>query len=270
MRNIVHTLLLALTLMLMLIAPVRAQDEGDIAATPEDLNFVDAGTVKEILKTDMIMLDNNRRYRLDNILVPPYEDGPAIEAMKKAFLNKKVNIYASRDVEENPDRYGLPLVHVVTADDNIWVQQYLVAKGLAWAYCPESSSSMVEILKQVEEKARAQKVGFWRNPVYAVKTAFNVQDYMNTYQIVEGKILSTYTSSHYIYFNFGKDWKTDFTIKTTISFSGWYAYGNDKESADPHNWVGRTIRIRGWVFSQDGPMIDLTNKEQIDVISRNG
>ena len=42
---------------------------------------VDKGVVKEVLKSDMIMLDNDRRYRLENILVPPYEDTPAIDEL---------------------------------------------------------------------------------------------------------------------------------------------------------------------------------------------
>ncbi len=70
-------LTLILITLLMTAMPVHAQDDAKPAANgpaPQELVVIDRGTVKEVLRSDMIMLDDNRRYRLDNIRVPPYED----------------------------------------------------------------------------------------------------------------------------------------------------------------------------------------------------
>src|SRR4051812_17278579 len=125
MRNVRHIFFLALMLMTLLAVPVRADEDDKPAApagpAPQELIVIDRGTVKEVLKSDMIMLNNNRRYRLDNILVPPFEDPPAIEELKNAFLNKNVIVYAYHTVDDDQDRYGVPFSHIMT-EKGVWIQ----------------------------------------------------------------------------------------------------------------------------------------------------
>jgi hypothetical protein len=120
---------------------------------------------------------------------------------------------------------------------------------------------MHDILMQTEEKARAGRHGFWSDPAYAVKTPDNVYRYGNSFQIVEGKILGVAVKNDYAYLNFGSDWKTDFTI--SLPRGGWRRFGAD---VDFTAWRGRVVRIRGWVENRNGPMIELTNPEQIEFI----
>ncbi len=263
---------LTLTLLLLMLAmPVRAQDY-DAPTNPEDLNVIDGGTVKEVLKSDMIMLDNNKRYRLDNILVPPYEAAAAIDELNHEFLNKKVTVFTYHDLNNNLDRYGVPLAHIVTDNDE-WMQGDLVAKGVAWAFSSETSEEMADVLKHIEEKARNQKAGFWKDPAYAVKVPDNVGDYINTYQIVQGKVLAVFVSSHGVFFNFGRDWKTDFTIKAPYKITNWFAIRDKNmrvKDMNPQDWKDKVVRVRGMVIENNGPMIELTHKEQIDIISKDG
>jgi hypothetical protein len=277
MRDVRHILFLTFTLLLLLVMPAHADpahtDDDDFIISPQGLRIIDRGTIKKILKSDMVMLNNDKRYRLENVLVPPYEDAPAIDEMKQEFLNKPVTIYAFHEVEEDQVKYGVPYAHIVTTK-GIWVQQDLISKGLAWALCTATSPQTVEVLKQAEEKARVDQVGFWKDPAYAVKTPQNIRDYINSYQIVEGTIVGVNVRSNIglVYFNFGKNWKNNFTVK--------FLNGPEFKSLSENpttgelspsgmkEWKGRTVRVRGWVVDQNGPMIVLTHKEQLDLLSQ--
>lgn len=261
--------LLSFLFVAMTALPLHAQQEAAPKPATEapaaqkiaDMTIVDTGTVKEILKSDLIMLDNNKRYRLDDILIPPHEDGPVVEELKQVLLNKPVTVYTYRDPSHLMDRYGLPLVHVVTGD-NLWVQQDLVAHGLVWAYSAEITSPMAEALKQIEEKARAQRHGFWRDPVYSIKTPENAGKHINTYQIVEGRIITTSNSSETLFFNFTDDWKTGFTVRAKQPV--WYAPGIER--SNPQKWRHRRARVRGWIIENKKPIIEITNRQQIDLL----
>jgi len=39
-----------------------------------------------------------------------------------------------------------------------------------------------------------------------------------------------------------------------------------KLNSKREDWKGRTVLVRGWVSEQNGPMIVLDNREQIDVV----
>lgn len=283
MKKYLPVYFLAAALLLMPAVSSHAQDnDGPEADADERPTVVDKGIVKEILDSDMIELGNDRRYKLDNVLVPPYEDQPAVEELNRLLLGKQVSILIYSSPDDKP-QHGLPAVQVIT-DKNAWVQEDLVAKGLAWAYISDTNEQMIYPLKVVEDNARIQKVGFWKNPVYAIKTPDNVKNFMNSYQVVEGKILSTNVRpSGTTFLNFGKNWKTDFEVRVRGN-NDFLGLVNDprapkpkkaltREEAEvqnrgfnPQQWEGRIVRVRGWVHGVDGPIIDLAHREQIDFI----
>jgi hypothetical protein len=265
--------------LLMAPAPVRA-GEGEL---PQPV-VLGTGKVKEILKSDMIMLDNDRRYRLENILVPPYEEAAAQDELKRTFLNRHVTVYSYHEDQESKgaQSQGVPFVQVVT-DKNIWLQADIVSKGLAWAFSTETSQGMARALKVVEDLARQQKRGFWSNPMYTIKTPQNVRKYVDTYQIVEGRILSVNTKgSGTTFLNFGKNWQTDFSVRVTgdnrflsqVKDPRVSKDEGDKRAAkdisevvfDPRQWENRLVRVRGWVDGNTAPFISITQKEQIDFV----
>lgn len=256
-----------------------AQESETEQKQPGDLVLIDAGKVKEIIKSDLIMLDNGKRYRLANIRIPLPYDAMAQEEMKREFLNKKVTVYtyyvapSKESSSKKIDRTGAQLAQVI-GENGVLMQAELISKGWAWVFSTPATSEMVTPLKEIEAKARDQKLGFWSNEAYSIKTPDNIQEYLNTFQIVEGKITNVETKRYYTFFNFGTDWKTDYTIRVLKKdwgrFSLWYAPVNKAEENlwpnDPQKWKNKTVRIRGWVEDNDGPMIALTHPEQIDVI----
>ena len=63
------------------------------------------------------------------------------------------------------------------------------------------------------------------------------------------------------YVNFGEDWKTDSTI--AIAPREAKLFGPDGE--DTLALKGRIVRVRGWIKSFNGAMIEATHPEQIEV-----
>jgi len=63
------------------------------------------------------------------------------------------------------------------------------------------------------------------------------------------------------YVNFGADWKSDFTI--SIAPRDRKLFGPEGE--DILAFKGRIIRVRGWIKSFNGAMIEATHPEQIEV-----
>ena len=83
---------------------------------------------------------------------------------------------------------------------------------------------------------------------------------IGTFQIIEGTILQAADVRGTIYLNFGEDWRTDFTV--SIRKRARKTFVNE----DPASWNGRKIRVRGWLKSRNGPMIEATHAEQIELL----
>ncbi|MCE9507595.1 MAG: thermonuclease family protein [Alphaproteobacteria bacterium] len=227
-----------------------------VPAQAEKPRLLDSGIVKEIQRPDLLLLDNGKSYKLAGIRVPADYAPQALEALEGDVLGKKVRIYAAGGAAA--DRYGVMPAYVMR-DDNVWVQSGLISKGLAWV--SGNGGDMHDVFMRAEEKAWAARRGFWSDPAYAVKTPATVQGYSHSFQVVEGKILDVAVKNDYAYLNFGPDWKTDFTI--SLPRKNWRRFGAGVDFA---SWRGRIVRIRGWVESRNGPMIELTNPEQIEFI----
>ncbi|MFH1158794.1 MAG: thermonuclease family protein [Pseudomonadota bacterium] len=270
-----HFRFLTFLALLTLTVPAMAQEEDgnyyddtssadEVVASPlrpESMVLIDSGTVTEVLKSDLILL-NNKRYKLDNISTPVYEDQLAFDEMTSALLNRKVNVY-SKTVDQTIDRYSIPLSHVVR-DDGVWIQESLISKGLAWATVTGTNRQMMYALLQMEEKARVLRNGFWSNPLYVAKTPFNLKDCTDSYQVVEGKALYVSQKRGTIFFNFSRDWTTDFTIELPTRYLPRFTTSSGR--FNPKVWFNHTIRVHGWVQEKNGPMIEVKYPEQVELV----
>ena len=80
--------------------------------------------------------------------------------------------------------------------------------------------------------------------------------------LVEGQVLSVGGSSSRTYLNFGADFRTDFTVSVA---------GRDRRTfaaagLDLKGLEGHIIRVRGWLDSINGPMVEATHPEQIELV----
>jgi hypothetical protein len=65
-----------------------------------------------------------------------------------------------------------------------------------------------------------------------------------------------------IYLNFAKDWRSDFTISVARKdMSAFTTAGIDLKGL-----AGKRLRVRGWVEWRNGPLIEASHPEQIEVL----
>lgn len=245
-----------------------------IQTGPEDLTLVAVGTIKEISRPDLIVLDNGNSYSLLNIRVPIIFQPMVQEYMKKTYVGKKVGIFQRKfDGVSNADKFNNVSGNALT-QDNIWIEADLVLRGYAYADSSPQNRDLVQKLYQFEAIAREKKAGLWTSPELGLKNAKTVLDNSyNSFQVVEDVVKSVkrYRSGEetYVYFNFGDDATKDFTFIMPVSLAQFFRDNGDKDFT-PAKWPNRRIRVRGWVENNSGPMIQVNNPEQIEVIGADG
>lgn len=209
-------------------------------------------------------LSDGSRVRLVGIRAPKPDAPPfggrgePLGAEAKAFVEafvrgRTLGLY----FDANPqDRYGRRLAHVVR-DDGVWLQRALLEKGFARVYSFPDNRRGVAAMLAVEDAARRAGRGLWALPEYRVRTAAEAES--GGFQLVEGVVLAQSSGDGPTYLNFGRTWARDFTVRI--------APGDRKRfGARMPDYRGKRVRVRGWVFETDGPMIDATHPEQIEVL----
>ncbi len=238
-----------------------------------------SGKVTTIIDGDTVFLQNGTKIRLIGIQAPKlalgrdgFKDWPlATEAkniLSSLVFNKRVELYFG---EQSKDRHNRILAHLFLINsekEKIWVQKYMLEKGMARVYSFADNRLCLDDLFKAEAKARANKIGIWNNEYYQIRYADKVDKLIklnNNYELVEARVLKAQKVGSYIYLNFGKDWKKDFTVIIKKNALKLFAQSN----IDPLKLENSLIRVRGWIEIKNGPMIEVTHPEQIEVLARN-
>ncbi len=245
-----------------------------IVAFPVLAAAAETVSAQRVIDGDTIKLDRavegSDRVRLVGIQAPELflkgegsKKWPLAEASKKALealvAGKKLKlVFGGR----RKDRYGRLLAHLVTGD-GVWVQGEMLKQGMAMVYSfPDNRSRVLEMLA-LERQARKAGRGIWGNSFYASRKAGAVGKDVGTFQAVEGRVRRAARVKSNVYLNFGEDWRTDFTIM--IKAKGRRLF--KKAGIDPLSFQGRRVRVRGWIRKWNGPMIEATHPEQIEVLA---
>ena len=253
-------------LIVMLLAPALLPAPAAAAGEP-----VASGVVREIVDGDTLVLEGGTQVRLVGIQAPKLPLGrpgfptwPLAHQAKAALaaltLGKRLTlVYTGRRV----DRYGRLLAHLSDAAGQ-WIQGVLLARGMARVYTFADNRARAAEMLSREREARAAGRGIWAHPFYRVLHPEGVGRLTGTFQLVEGRIVKAAVVRGRGYLNFGRDWKTDFTVtvapRDMRRFKG---RGNAIRAFE-----GRLVRVRGWIRSFNGPMIEATHPEQIELILR--
>ncbi|HEY5607991.1 MAG TPA: thermonuclease family protein, partial [Alphaproteobacteria bacterium] len=82
------------------------------------------------------------------------------------------------------------------------------------------------------------------------------------FQLVEGRVLAVQRVKGVTYLNFGPDYRTDFTVQVARESLPQF------RAADMllPDLKDRRVRVRGWLRQFNGPLIDATHPEQIEVL----
>jgi endonuclease YncB( thermonuclease family) len=179
-------------------------------------------------------------------------------ALEKLLDGRRVML---RFGETRKDRHGRLLAHL-HGDDGAWIQGAMLRAGMARVYTFADNRALALEMYALEAEARAAQRGIWGHPYYAVRTPEAAAEDIGTFQLVEGRVLDTARVRERVFLNFGHDWRTDFTVAIpTKALAGFRAAG-----LDPQTLKGKRIRVRGWLKSENGPMIEVSHPEPIEVL----
>ena len=233
------------------------------------------GTVAEVTDGDTLVLDSGLVVRLIGTQAPKLPlgrpgfptwplAGESRAELERLTLGKQVEV---RYGGERQDRYRRALGHVfVLGDPEVWAQREMVGRGLARVYSFPDNRHCLSDLFAAEENARARALGIWGNPYYSVRRADRPDDILEHeggYELVEGQILGAERAGTQIYLNFGQNWKKDFTAVIDRDAEKLFV----ESGLDPLALGGKRVRIRGWIDRRDGPRVEISHPEQIEVLS---
>jgi endonuclease YncB( thermonuclease family) len=159
------------------------------------------------------------------------------------------------------DRHGRLLAHLHDRRGT-WIQGEMIRLGMARVYSfPDNRSRVAELL-DLEGRARAAGRGIWGHPFYDVLAPGETGRHIDTFQLIEGAVLDAANVRGRVFLNFGPDWRTDFTVTLDPKTARLFV----REGIDPLALEGRRIRVRGWLAWRNGPQIEATHPEQIEVV----
>jgi endonuclease YncB( thermonuclease family) len=254
---------------------------GALGAPAEacDLSPPETGTVATVVDGETVALADGRTVRLIGAKVPMPPLGwrgddpwPLVDEAR-AELSA---LAAGRTVELRfgglrQDRHGHLLAHVfvVEGDSRLWLQEALIAKGLARVYSfPDNRACVTELLTR-EREAREKRLGLWSSSAYRIVSAVDVERLgrlIHSYQLVEGTVLAVGEGGGRLYLNFASDWRSDFTVSVARKDEGAFAAAG----IDLRNLTGKRVRARGFLAWRNGPMIEASHPEQIELLPDGG
>ncbi len=236
---------------------------------PDELADGGSARVVAVVDGDTVRLDDGRELRLVGIQAPKLPlDRPnfgawplaetAKERLEALAGGRRVHLgYDGRRL----DRYGRVLAHLVT-EGGVWLQGEMLRLGLARVYSFADNRALVPKLLAQERRARAAARGIWAHPYYAIVDQAKAGDATGHFALVEGRVLDAAVVRGRGYLNFGPDWRTDFTA--TVAPADMRLFR--REDIDFASYEGRRVRVRGWLRSFNGPMIEVTHPEAIEVL----
>ncbi len=220
-----------------------------------------------MLDGDTVALADGRVVRLAGILAPRSEPGRRQDAHATAARERLATLVAGRRVElredsRTLDRHGRRLAHLVRAGDGLWVQGALLEAGLARVYTFADVRALAAQMYALEAAARQARRGLWGGRRHAVLTPEQAHGGRYAFQVVEGVVIAVADVRNRVYLNFGPDWRTDFTVSVAPGDRARFR----EAGLDLLALQGRRLRVRGWVRSYNGPLIDADHPEQIEVL----
>lgn len=250
----------------------QSLDEIDIPEPDfKDMRLDRDDRILDIIDPLTVRGENSGIIRLTGLDIPdysPYQQGAIAQSaaaiLHDMVLNKTVRLYQTHDRQTGrKNRMNQSLYHLVLKDSDSWVQGVMVRLGLARVRTEPSNPEMARQLYTLEAQARAQKLGLWAFDQYAVLTPKQTPEHLNSFAIVEGTVISAARKQNNIYLNFGSDWRDDFTVQIKPVHSRTF----NAAGMNPLDLNGKTIRVRGWLQSYNGPYIEIDHPERIEIIS---
>jgi len=267
-------------------AGVAAPGASSLASSACKTEVFATGRVGSVVDARSFVLDDGREVRLAGLEVPltpaPGESDARAEAAAAAartardalaaiVLGEKITLSGTGGpIGAKVDRYGRMLAfgHVERDGTRTSVAQEMVARGFARVAANVGDRACAAELLGKERSARERKLGLWGAAYYAVIGAENGADLVaenGLFTVAEGKVWSVRESAGTIYLNFGRRWSEALTVTVLKRNERIFNAGG----LDLKKLEKRRVRVRGWVEERNGPRIEATRPEQIEIAERN-
>lgn len=145
------------------------------------------------------------------------------------------------------------------------VQDQLISLGWAMVDSHGDHTGPTRARLSLETEARDAGLGAWAHHGLRVHgTDPNaLAPFLDSVGIVEGRVISTgQARDGRIYLNFGTDWRTDFTVQVMRRDQRRF----EAEGLDLRALEGAVIRVRGWMYEENGPMISLDHPQALELV----
>ncbi|HYE48371.1 MAG TPA: thermonuclease family protein [Azospirillaceae bacterium] len=263
-------------LILGLLAALPALGTRPLAAAPLPDTFpadglvpLDGGAVTGVGADGSLTLADGRTLRLAGIQLPRPASGnrriaawplagEAAEALAGLVRGRTVIPHAAGAARDRHGRIPAQLVR----DDGLWVQGEMLRLGWARLHFIQADRLPPAPFRAAEAEARAAAAGLWAHPFYAVRSPDAVAGEVGSFQLVAGRVARTARVRDWIYVNFGRDYRSDFTVEVAAAdHAAFRAAG-----LDPLALGGRRVEVRGWIEDRNGPLVHAAHPGQLALL----
>jgi endonuclease YncB( thermonuclease family) len=231
---------------------------------------IEHGRVARVVDGRSFVMEDGREIRLASLEVPFVTESAGIASRTALATLVHGETLTLRPAAADADRYGRTAAYAYTTDERR--TRSVAHMLLAWGHARVGTqigdrACAAELLSQ-ERVARAARLGLWGHPDYAIINAGDLTGLTNRqgrFVVAEGKVASVRESGGTIYANFGRRWSQALSVtilkRDERIFTG--------AGLGPKSFENRQLRVRGWVEVRNGPRIEVSRPEQIEMIERN-
>lgn len=250
----------ALLLFSVLLSPVKAWAD----CWPE---VEQSATIVTLEADGSLLLGDGQRVQLAGI------ERPQTDAARKAWRamidDVGSGVISLRLGPVPQDRYGRLLAMGLLPDGEL-LQAQLVRAGQARVMPVADQRACIGQLLQLEDEARRARRGIWDDPRFEPVEAHQIEPLLaaaGSYVLVEGEVVGVANRKGRLYINFAEDWRTDFTVTVAPAEARLLmAELFDGEPERLSEFVGRRLRVRGYLTRYNGPEVIVTSPDQIEVL----
>jgi len=269
-----RALLFLLPLILVLFAPVVGVSGQQIAVLCQ-IPLLKTARVERVKDNGVLQLQGGELVRLIGIMpLKLYKNARNRTSQKLNVLARELVALLRRELEgkqitlrqsgRKRDRYDRLLAHVFGPHEQ-WMQGLLLQKGLVRSFSYADNHVCMKEMLVLENTARKAKRGLWAYHLFQPQTATKIKKLMHKryrFTLVEGRISQIADRRKWLFLNFGKNWRDDFTIAIKKK----YKRKIERSGFDLQKLKGRKVRVRGWIERWNGPLIKVTHLEQIELL----
>jgi endonuclease YncB( thermonuclease family) len=235
--------------------------------------------VAAALDGDTLRLSDGRELRLAGVEAPQPDlprpgstggthDAAAIAAAADAARQALAELAAGRSVtlyydQRRNDRYGRVVAQVVAPAD-VWVEAALLRRGLVRVHTARDVAAGAADLLQTEAEARSARRGLWALAAYQVRTPQDLSRWLDSFQIVAGRIAGSHRSPGRLWLEFAGG-RGGPALEIAIPSAANRLFRAAKLNPTTA-LVGADVRVRGWLRWQNGPIIDVDHPAQIEIL----